>query len=581
MDNERRKQRDAAERLFSFMWAERARMLPDWDRWLRLFAPARGRFMPGDARKKSTKRRNSHPVKTAEEFAAGMQSGLASPSRKWFTFGLFDATVSTLERVKAWIGQVADITAARMLQTNYYTEQTTFWREQGTVGTAAMIIEEDDEDIFYCRTFTVGQYAIGEDYKGRVNRFCRELRYTAQQLAEDFGYDALPRDVQRELDDRNRRGSPAKYIVRHLIQPNQKYQVDKLGPPGMRFQSLWWLVGQEEPEFLRISGYHEFPVVVGRWNKIADDVYGHEHPGELAEDDAATLQDLETDSRGAIERAVKPPMLAPKSLMGKLDNRPNRITMYDSMQDGQAPAIRPLFEVHFDYQAAENKIAMLMQSIDRAWYVDLFRMLSSDNRTGRSATEIAAREEEKAYIMAPITMRQTSEVLTVALIRIFGIMNRAGMYPELPPELAGRDVKIEYMSEFALLQKRAAQSSIETVLMMASQLAELQGAAGKAPEVLDRIDADEVLEIVADMHAIPTGIVLGDDAVEGIREDRAMQMAQAKQLEMAQQASQMAPELARATKDMAQSPLEGGGSALDALSAMINGGGMPAGGDGV
>jgi Bacteriophage head to tail connecting protein. len=553
-------------------------MLPEWERWRRLFAPKRGRFLPGDGPRKSAKRKNSHPFKTTEEFAAGMQSGLASPSRKWFAFGLFDQLVATLERAKAWIGQASDITAARMLQTNFFDQITSFWREEGIFGTAAMFIEEDDEDVFYCKTLTAGQFAIGEDHKGRVNRFCREMRYTAQQLEQDFGIENLPRDIQEELKDRTRRDSPAKHTVRHLIQPNEKYQADTLGPAGMRYQSLWWLVGQQEPAFLRVSGYNEFPVVVGRWNKIADDVYGHEHPGELAEDDAATLQDLETDARGAIERGVKPAMIAPRSLLGKLDNRPNAVTYYDAMQDGQAPKIEALHNVNFAYEAAENKIAMLKQDIDRAWYVDLFRMLSSDTRTGRSATEIAAREEEKAYIMAPITMRQTSEVLTVALIRIFGIMNRAGMFPEVPPELAGRDVKIEYMSEFALLQKRAAQSSIETVLMMAEMLAKLQGAGGKPPEVLDRIDADEVLEVIADMHAIPAGIILGDDAVAGTREDRAMQMAQTQQMQQVEQTAALAPEVAKATKDMSQAEMEGGGSALDALMAALGGGAPGEGG---
>ena len=547
-------------------------MVPEWSRWRDLFAPKRGRFTPGDTPKKSTKRRNSHPAKTVEEFAAGMQSGLASPSRKWFTFGLFDRLVATLERVKAWVGQVSDITESRILQTNFYPEMTTFWKEEGIFGTSATFIEEDDEDIFYCKTLTAGQYGVGEDHKGRPNRFCREMQYTAQQLEEDFGYDALPREIQLELTDRERRDSPAKHTVRHLIQPNKKYQTDKLGPSGMRYQSLWWLVGYEDPEFLRISGYHEFPVVVGRWSKIADDVYGREHPGDLSEDDAATLQDMETDSRGAIERAVKPPMLGPKSLMGKMDNRPNRITLYEPLSDGKAPVVQPLFEVNFDYQAAENKIEMLKRDIDRAWYVDLFRMLSSDMRPGRSATEAQLLDDEKAYIMAPVTMRQTTEVLTVALIRIFGIMNRAGMYPEVPPELAGRDIKIEYVSEFALLQKRAAQAGIETVLLVAKQLAELQMAAGGAPEVLDRIDADEVLEIYGEINAIPSGIILGDDVVAGIREDRAMQMQQAQQMQMAQQAAAMAPEMAKATKDMSETQVGGGDStALDALMAAMNG----------
>jgi hypothetical protein len=146
----------------------------------------------------------------------------------------------------------------------------------------------------------------------------------------------------------------------------------------MKYQSLWWLSGNnEEPIFLRTSGYNEFPVIVGRWRVIGDDIYGREHPAEAALDDANTLQDLETDARGALERMVKPPMLAPSTLRGKVDSRPDRLTLYEPMA-GQVPVVQPLFQVNFDFRAAEEKIIALNAHIERAFYVDLFRMWASD-----------------------------------------------------------------------------------------------------------------------------------------------------------------------------------------------------------
>jgi hypothetical protein len=576
--------REAAGRRLGQMWDTMRRHEKDWVAYRDNFAPSCGRFGAGDqteGSKKAPRRRNSAPYKIAEEFAAGMQSGLASPGRNWFKLALFNQRMATIERVKAWLGQAEEITAARMAQTNFYDQFVDFSFEQGVFGTAAMFIEADDEDVFYCKTLTAGTYAIDTDYRGKVNRFARKLSYTAQQLEEDFGIEALPREIQEELRDRARRGSDSRHEVAHLIQPNGKYQADDLGPAGFKYQSLWWLTGSDKPEFLRVSGYNEFPVVVGRWKTIGEDIYGRKHPGEMALDDAATLQNLETDSRGALQRTVTPPLLAPASLRYKVDNRPKGTTWYElqDMNQNGPPVIQNLYSVNFNFEAAEAKADRLIGQIERTFYVDLFRMWSSFRRQGVTATQVNAEEAEKSYILAPITLRQTSDVLDKAIQRIFAIMSRAGMYPPVPDELKHVNMRIEYVSEFAMLQKQASQGGIETLLYFAAKLAELQGAAGKAPDVLDGIDMDEVMEVISQINAIPAGVILGDDKVAAIREDRAMQTAQAQMAQMAAQAAEMAPGMAKAAKDMSQTPAgqDFGGAgmenALGAFAGAVDGGG--------
>ena len=574
----RRRQREDADKRLALMLADRQEYESWWRDLGEQFAQSRGRFGVNEKAKKSAKRRNSKPYQIADAHAAGMQSGLMSPTRQWFNLNVFHKSLMTIERVKVYLNETQEIMQGRMLQSNFYDQAYDFLKEEGIYGTAAMFIEEDDVDVFVCKTLTAGQYCIGVDDRGRVNRFARTLTYTALQLQEDFGYDNLPREIQMDLD--RKEPSNAKYEVRHLIQPNEKYEVTDVGPAGMAYQSLWWLVGSERPEFLRESGYHEFPVIVARWRIIGNDLYGREQPGDVSFDDAKTVQDLETDARGALEREVKPPMLAPTSLSGALDNRPNRVTLYDPMAtQGSVPQVTPLFAMKFSHEAAEAKIMQLLQAIESAYYVDLFRMWSSDLRIGRTATEIQARDGERAYILGPITLRQTNEFATKVLIRIFGILQRANtdpehpMLPPAPPELSDQRVKIEYTSEFALLQKQAARGGIETVLAMAAQLAQLQGMAGAQPIILDKIDPDEILDQIADMYAIPAGMVLGDDATARIREDRALamkqQQEQAEMQEQAMLAAQAAPGLAGAAKDLSQAQM-GGQNALEMIANAID-----------
>jgi hypothetical protein len=563
-----REAREAADRVFNTMWERKSRKESEWRVYRDNYAPSRGLFSESEGEDRKARgpiRMNSFPKTVLEESAAGMQSGLASPGRDWFTLALADTRLRTVERVKAWVGQCEEIMSAQMLASNFYDSFTSMQEEQLTFGTAAMLIDGDPDGVFICRTLTAGEYAIDTDNRGRVCRFARVLTCTASQLASEFGAERLPAGIRGEVTDRERRGSGATYRVRHLVQPNGRYRADTPGAAWMRYQSLWWMPGHAEPDFLRVGGYEEFPFIVGRWKVIGSDMYGRAHPGEQAIDDALTLQALERDARSAIERSVTPALLAPTDLKPNLRAEAGKTTWYDqAASGGKPPAITSLYQVNFDYNAAEAKIERLKAQIERAFYVDLFRLWSATRRNNVTATQVTAEESEKAYILAPVTMRQTSEVLDKCVVRIFSLMLRAGRFPPPPPELEGTSVRIEYVSEFSLLQKRAARNGIEALVAISGQLAELQTAAGKAPEALDRLDADEVIEAVSEMYGVKSGIVLGDDVVAEIREARRGQERQALERERAEQAARALPAGAKAAKDLSGARI-GDTSALEAL----------------
>lgn len=584
MDKRTREEKKDAVRVVKLMYDKRQEWEPKWKEYREAFAPSRGRFDSGDddrAKREREDRRNSNPYRIADEYAAGVQSGLVSPTRQWFTLTPFDKSLMRIDAVKDWIGELEAAMSACILQTNFYDQVVDFMKEQGVFGTAAMFIEEDEEDVFHCRTLTAGEYAIGTDNLGRVNRFCRKLSFTLSELIQEFGESNLPPQLKRDAKEffDNSKGRDKKYEVVHLIQSNKKYDVFNPAAKYKRYQSLWWVTGyDEEHGFLRESGYEEMPVIIGRWKVVSGDIYGSEHPGQVALDDAKTLQDIEKDSRAALEHAVAPALAIPRSLMGRVNARPRGLTPYDPVANGGAPAITPLYEVTFDHAAAENKNSLLLRNIEQAFYIDLFRMWSTDLRIGRTATEIQAREDEKAYMLGPITLRQTAEVLDAAILRIFRIMLRANKLPDIPEELSGGDLRIEYMSEFSLLQKRAAQGGIETLLSFAAQLAQLQGATGEYPEVLDNIDPDRIMQAIADMHSLPVGVVRGEKMLMAKRQERAEQAEQAQQMQQAQQLADNAQPMADTMQTMSQTPITNGdgeqGSLLDSLLASAQDGTM-------
>ena len=545
-----------------------------WKQLSRQFAPNRGRFSVDQQPVKDILRFNSRARQIPDDFAAGMKSGLTSPSRPWFTLTLYDEGLSELENVKAWLTEVQDVMQGTMLRTNLYDQLFDVYKEQGIFGTGALLIEEDDEDLFHTQSLTIGSYCIGVDKRGKINRFGRQFRRTLRQLAAEFGEENLPQELRYRLKEKPEN---TYYELRNLIQPSEEYLQSEGKQGKFRYSSLWWLVGYRDPEFVRIGGYNEFPVMVPRWRIINDDLYGREQPGDTGYDDAVTLQELEVDERGAIKRAVAPPMLVPSSLtQNDVHNYPGGVTIYDFMGNTM-PSITPLYQVQFDHKSVAEKRLELTQHLEDIFYVNMFKMWTSDLRANRTATEIEAREQEKMYMLGPLIERQMSELLEPMINRIFAIMDRAGKFPPPPEELQDREIKIEYMSILANIQKQAAFSGIQQIISTATVLAEMQASTGGSPEVLDKLDCDEIIDQLADMYVVPAGIVLGDDAVEQKRAERREAEAQAQQQQQmmaeAQATADAAPKVTGAMKDLAEIPGSEGGSALEGLSDMaINNG---------
>lgn len=565
------------------MLSDRQEYEPLWLELRNQFAPSRGRFTVYEKAKRDIRRQNSVPRQVPDDFAAGMKSGLTSPSRPWFTLTLFDNALMDISRVKNWLSKIQDIMQGTMIRSNLYDQLFDLYKEQGIFGTGALYVDEDDADVFFTRCMTIGTYLIGVDSHRRVNRFGRTLTFTARQLVDEFGEDAVPQEIRMTLSEADNR---TQYEVRHLVEPNTDFMPDEAGKNGMKYRSLYWLAGYNEPEFLRNSGYHEFPVMVPRWRIIGEDIYGREQPGEMGLDDARTIQDLEADERDAIKKGVSPPVVGPAGVFdGILHDYPRGVTLYDPIRSGGTPMFTPLYNVHFDHQSAAAKRVELINRLQEAFYVNFFRMWSSDMKQGRTATEIQVREAEKMYMLGPLIERQMSEMLDPLITRIFAIMNRRGMFPPVPPELDGKDVKIEYTSILANMQKQAAQAGIQIVLETAGQLANLQSASGEPPAVLDNVNYDEVIRQLGEMHAIPPDILHGEDAVLEKRRAREAQMQEAAAQAQMQQATAMgveaAPQLAGAMKDMSETSVNGQ-SALDGLAEAAQqltgaGGGEPGG----
>ena len=85
------------------------------------------------------------------------------------------------------------------------------------------------------------------------------------------------------------------------------------------------------------------------------------------------------------------------------------------------------------------------------------------------------------------------------------------------------DLQVEYVSTLAQAQRAVGVQSVDRLLGTVGAIA------GLRPDVVDKIDADQMIDAYADMLGVDPSLIVADDKVAIIRQDRAQQ-AQAQQM---------------------------------------------------
>lgn len=517
------------------MWTERSSWFDHWREISELQQPRLGRFFVSDTNK-GQKRHQAIVDNTAlfasRTLAAGMMSGMTSPARPWFRLGLPDKRLMESAPVKSWLYQVTNIMRAVFSHSNTYRALHQMYEELGLFGTAASIVLQDFDNVIHHYPLTVGEYAIGVDHRGQVNSVCREFQMTVGQLVGQFGRDACSSSVQNAFD----RNEVDRYVpVIHLIEPREGRDTTKADARNMRFRSVYIEQAGTEDKVLDESGFRRFRALVPRWSVTGNDTYGGS-PGMEALGDVKALQHQQRRKAQGIDYQTNPPIQVPTQYRDATRSRlPGGVMFVD--QSGPGGGVRTAFEVQLNLQHLLEDIQDTRERIKTAYYADLFMMLANDTRSGITATEVAERHEEKLLMLGPVLERLQNELLQPLIDITFETCADAGILPPPPKELQGLDLAVEFISTLAQAQRVISAQGTDRLLGSVASLAQMK------PEVVDKIDFDQVIDDYADMYGTNPEIVLTDDVVAEIRAVRAQAQARA-------QAAAAAPVMADTAKTM-------------------------------
>ena len=189
------------------------------------------------------------------------------------------------------------------------------------------------------------------------------------------------------------------------IEPNDDRAPQIPGLKGRKFRSVIWEWGQSQNLVLDLRGYHEQPFCAPRWHVIGNDSYGRS-PGMEALASSKMLQQLEKRTAQAIDKVLNPPMVADVSMKNEPASLlPGGVTYVANLAQS---GFKPAYEVPPNIQGAEEKISKAEERINRAFFADLFLMISQLD-TVRTATEIIERKQEKMLMLGPFLERSQFE----------------------------------------------------------------------------------------------------------------------------------------------------------------------------
>jgi hypothetical protein len=245
--------------------------------------------------------------------------------------------------VKLWLKRVSDLMLSIFAASNTYRAFHSMYEQIGAFGVGASIIVDNFENVLHHYPQTFGRYAIGLDQWGNADTIYREITKTIGQLGDEFGPDALSQ-AARNLWNAGKYDATVEVL--HVIEPRRE---PRLQQARLEEHALPVVLPRDGPrqrhQFLRESGFREFPAIAARWIVDGEDTYASRWPGAVALGSIKQLQQEQLQKSNAIDYMVDPPIGVPVSLKNRdVDRLPGGVTYIDAMA-AQGGGVKSLWDV--------------------------------------------------------------------------------------------------------------------------------------------------------------------------------------------------------------------------------------------
>ena len=466
------------------------------------------------------------PLQSVELLSASLHGMLTNPSTPWFSLKFKNPAMENEDEAKEWLESATEVMYSAFNQSNFQQEIFELYHDLITFGTAAMFIEEDQEDNLKFSTRHINEIYISENDKGRIDTVFRKFRISARAAIQKFG------NVSTNIAVIAKKDPYEEVEILHAVFPRSDFNPAKKDKENMPFESIY--MDADNGDELSVSGFKEFPFVVPRYLKASHEIYGRS-PAMTALPDVKMLNEMSKTIIKSAQKQVDPPLLVPDDgFLLPVRTVPGGLNFYRA---GTRDRIEPL------NIGANNTLGLNMEeqrrnSIRNAFYVNQLMMQDGPQMT---ATEVIQRNEEKMRLLGPVLGRLQSELLKPLIDRSFAILMRRNLFAQAPDFLSGQDIEIEYVSPLAKAQKSTELSSIMRAI-------EIMGSLSNVAPVFDHINMDKLVRHLTSIVGVPQKILKPQSELDAERQAQAQQIEQQQQLQNIQQVAEAGGKIAPLAK---------------------------------
>ena len=470
---------------------------------------------------------DSSPLQALELLAASLHGMLTNPSTPWFTLRFKQENIDNEDEAKLWLESATDAMYTAFNRSNFQQEIFELYHDLITFGTAAMFIEEDEEDFIKFSTRHIDEVYIAENDKGRIDTIYRRFNLSARAVVQKFGT-AVSQDILI-LEKKD----PYKEVeIVHAVYPRADFNPNKKDKKNMPFESVY--MEYKNGNELSVSGFKEFPFVVPRYLKASHEIYGRS-PAMTALPDVKMLNEMVKTTIKAAQKQVDPPLLVPDDgFILPVRTVPGGLNFYRA---GTRDRIEPL-NIGANSPLGLNMEEQRRNAIRNAFYVNQLMMQQGPQMT---ATEVIQRNEEKMRLLGPVLGRLQSELLKPLIDRAFNILLRKNQFRPAPDFLSGQDIEIEYVSPLAKAQKSTELQSIMRAI-------EIMGSLANVAPVFDHVNMDNLVRHLADIVGVPQKILKPRSQLNAERQQKQQQQEQMAQMQQLQQVADAGGKIAPLAK---------------------------------
>lgn len=533
---------------FGSMTQERSSFIKHWQDLSKFVQPRRGRFLLEDRNRGERRDQeiiNNEATMALRTARAGLFAGVMSPSRPWFQLELQDKDLMEFQPVKIWLATCQDLLYSIFRSSNLYKQAPVMMGELLLFGTGAMTHVDDFENVARFYTHTIGSYCIAQSDRQEINTFAHEYQMQTSAMVEEFGYDNCSNMVRTAWDRGDRDGW---WTVRHYIGPNPMPDARTKLAKDKPFWSIKYEPGSNDGRILKRSGFDEFPAYIPRWDTTGEDVYGTSCPGMDALGDTRALQHQEKRKAQSIDKMTAPPLSGPPSLANKnVAGLPGSLVTYEGA--GEQNRLQPIYQITPPLQELRLDMDAISNRIKSAFYVDLWMAISTmEGIQPRNQFELMQRNQERLLQLGPVLEAMHGEFLNKLIDRTWNQCIRAKILPPAPEEIQGQQVKVEYISSLAQAQRAVATGGIERLAAFVRDLATVPG----KENVVDKFDSDQAVDEYGSVLGVPPRLVVPDDQVAAVRQQREKAAQEAQQAQLAQMQTAAARDGAQAMDTMSK-----------------------------